>query len=609
MPVGIREHGSGFDMALTLLAMAAFLSLGWRLVTPEPAGARGHASSPHTIGLERGSLLARQSAEEPDQSCPGPAFADVLIGGDTWKAQTFVAGMTGLLTGVELPGAHGSGVTNVHILPMGRCHLLRGDEDPIGEAAASAGDRFVFDPAPAIEAGRRYAITVSNSGGWYRWQYADYPACYADGTSMTSLDAGTSWGGDLLDFLFTTFVETVPGVPTGPAPRPTSTPLPPPPPTMPIPPLHVRQAFDRVTPGRPSPLEWHTAFVISLPTGDSDGAQVYARSQAFAALLSEASSPHGYSDPNAGPALGFRIFGDRAFVETEMPVRCGDLYDLVSLYDKYGLVDKIETGVVDEVWFWEGGKGGFPEWAANGPEWSEAPATGIPMMSRQHALLVLHNELDLGYALHSFGHRFEGTIRQYFACDFTTRTEPWRDIFGCGALASDINGFVARPGPKNDNIGACGDVHFPPNIGVEDRGGYQYSSGASRRSICADWTRDGTANALDVSCADWGCDQLGFMLWWMQNLPGPESSARRPDGTIIPNWWPYLFGRPDPPRPSATPDPLPTATVPATETAEASATVAPVLTSEPAPSSSPTASPTAVTFIVAIVFPRVVRFD
>lgn len=533
-------------LTVVVLVVGAFLA-GTDLGRPQrPLESAGSSVDSAAAFLD----TAAAPAADEDQACHGPAVAEVTVSGETWKAQTFVAGRSGWLTSVQLSGVTRGGTTRVAlVVELPACGDPAAVAPPIAIAEATEGERFDFDPPPAILAGRTYALAVSNEDGVFAWRYAGTADCYGRGTTYTSLDGGVSWSEDIVDFLFATYVEGFgAAMPTFPPPSPspvppTRTPLPPPPPTPAVQPRAARDALARI-PEREPALDQRTVFVISLPTGTSDGAHVYALSAALSRLLAEASSPHGYEDPGARPALGYSIYADRAFVETELPPRCGGTYDLGTLYAKYGLCELIDRGEVDEVWFWEGGLGGYPEWATNGPEWSNTGGTRLPACGRQHALMVLHNARDLDVALHSFGHRIENTMLTYFPCDFATRTTPWEGYRWCPEAASDVDAFVARAGPHNGHVAACGDVHFPPNIPVGDRGDYQYDSPASALSFCESWTRDGSAEPKSITCERWGCDQLGYMLWWMQNLPGEGTTARRPDGEPMPSWWPYLFGDP-----------------------------------------------------------------
>jgi len=256
-----------------------------------------------------------------------------------------------------------------------------------------------------------------------------------------------------------------------------------------------------------------------------------------------------------------------------MPRRIGGEYDLGSLYTKYGLCDLARSGAIDEVWVWDGGQGGLPEWAVNGPEWSYTAGTRIPNCGRQMTTMVFNNTRMLDVAMESIGHRLETTFRQYFACDLFTETWPWVGWpASCRGKVSDRTGFVARPFQGNDYVGACGDIHHPPNI-LDDRS-YTYGDPLAVQSICEDWQRDGSARARTVSCANWGCSHTGFMVWWMQNVPGYHNANRDAEGHLQPNWWEYLFGAP-----LYTPTPWPTLTPRATQTPEA-----------PTPTRSPTSS-------------------
>lgn len=499
-------------------------------------------------------------------SCPAAGGAQTAaVGGLTWKAQTFVPARSGWLLGATLPGLNEGGSTTLH-LRLAECAGVPGADD-LATTAITQGNRFAFEAPPYLVAGEQYALALSHPDGpgAYHWRYSQSAECYREGGPFTSTNGGRTWSNDIVDFHFQTTMRAYLGAGTA------LPPLPTPAPTL----GHTND------PNRSR----RTVMVITVPTGNDDPAHVLRLSQDLADLLRKASTYHGYAGGDTPPpALDFAIYQNRVFRETTMPPRCGGTYDLAPVYAKYGICDLVARGEVDEVWFWDGGLGGFPEWATNGPEWSSLQGTNMPNCGRQSALMVLHNGLDLGYALHSYGHRMETTFMNYFRCDVTTRTWPWTDWGGvCGARASDRTGFVARSFAGNDEVAACGDIHYPPNI-VAGESDYIYHSRRTVKSICPDWRRDGQAKASDVSCATWGCTQQGYMVWWMQNVPGPRNINRDAAGQPYPNWWPYLFGRasaptPEPTTPAATPTDTPppiTATVATPTPTQAPPTTTPV---------------------------------
>jgi len=507
-------------------------------------------------------------------TCDEPWAGLVGVDGATWKAQTFRAGRNGRLAYVELPGTNGGGRTRLQLWPADSCGVV--ESPAIATAEATTGTRFDFAQPPLLHAGGFYALVLSHEGAAnYAWAYSGRADCYPDrrGGPFTSTDGGQTWSRDIVDFYFTTWMIPDEAEPAGDAV------------------VHGAERTGAGSPAanaaaltaalaraaqRPPAAQTRNVFVISLPTGDADPGMLLAKSKDLAAAIREASSFHGYVDPDAQPALDFAIYQDTVFAESTMPPRCGGQdYDLGTLFEKYHICSLVQQGKVDEVWFWDGGLGGLPEYAVSGPEWELVGGTGMPDCGRQVALMVFHNGLDLGYALHSLGHRMENTMRYYRPCDFTSATWPWPQApSGCrDGSASDFTGFIARPFAGNGFVGACGDVHWPPNIAAGMVKDYDYANPATARSICQDWRRDGQSTVAEISCATWGCSQLGYMTWWMQNLPGVDNTSRDRLGEPMPSWWTFLFGTrnptPSPPDATATPTvPGPTATLTATSTSE-----------------------------------------
>lgn len=534
------------------------------------------------------STAVGQSAEPvlDQRSCEEAPVAYARIDAGTWKAQTFVAGVDGRLAFVRLPSIRfGSpGLTTLHLRPTDSCDGPLATD--LAAAGARAGDRFDFADPPRLEAGRTYALVVSHEGAprsQFGWGYSNRPDCYSNsvGSSYTSID-GLTWHGDIDDIHFETWMLADPPRPAGVAVQSAA--------PMVLEPgagvAHDLSEFAVIQQGmsvpdpvsgsrgreapprpngraaRPEAAVRKSVMVISLPTGRYDAAHIRSQTRAVIEQLQEASAYHGYADPLAQPYLAYDLYQDRIFVEEAMPPRCGGSRDLGSLFSKHGICDLVRAGEVDEVWFWEGGTGGIPEWATNGPEWQSLQGTRMPNCGRQVALMAFHNGLGPDYALHSFGHRLEWTMRTYRPCDFTTVTWPWPAVpAGClDGSASDRTGFVARPFAGNGFVGACGDVHTPPNV-LQDVG-YQYGRTDAADSICEDWRRDGKSRSRPLSCARWGCSQLGFMRWWLQNVPGIANQSADIDGKPMENWWPLLFGRsaggsPGTPRPTPSPRPPP----------------------------------------------------
>jgi hypothetical protein len=513
-----------------------------------------------------GAVAARPRATPVvDQaSCPVSASsARTGVAGSTWKAQTFVAGMSGELVQVELPGRTSGPTTTLHIRATNACDGILPTD--LATTTAARGTTFTFEEGPRLEAGRLYALVLSRGGdGIYEWAYSDSPTCYpvSSGHPFTSLDAGRIWSRDNVDFHFTTMMAP------DPAATPTATPV----------------IGPTVTPSSPGDaITKRHVMVISLPTGQSDAAHVDRMSRHLIELLKRATRYHGYAAPSNPPYMEYEIYQDEVFVEPVMPPRCGDgNYNLDVLFTKHDICALAQQGAVDEVWFWDGGQGGLPEWGVSGPEWSAGYAH-MPDCGRQMVLMVFNNTREYGVALESYAHRLEATFMAYFPCDFSTASWPWpNSVLACAGEVSDRTGFVGRPFVGNGDVGVCGDAHHPPNIRVQQD--YIFNSPDVVDSICPDWQRDDTARVSRVSCADWGCTEEGYQVWWMQNLPGYQNTNRDRLGTPQPNWWSYLFGRPTPITPMAptgTPEPTSTVTPTAPRPTVPPTAPPPTVTAEP----------------------------
>jgi hypothetical protein len=278
--------------------------------------------------------------------------------------------------------------------------------------------------------------------------------------------------------------------------------------------------------------------------------------------LKEASMYHGYADRSAPPYLEYQIYSGAVIQDSQVPPRLPNgNYDLSAIYARHDLCSLVQSGEVDEIWIWDSGAGGFPEWVTVGPDWRAPWPWGAqfnpPDCGRRVTTMVFNYDRELDVALESFNHRLEGLFMQHFPCAFWTESWPWTGWPPeCSSLVSDRFGFVARPFQGNDFVGVCGDAHHPPNILHEPD--YDFGNPRVVQSICADWAMDGSAQASAVSCEDWECTHLGYHVWWMQNIPGFENTNRDRHGASMPNWWAYLFE--DPSHGEITSTPIPTAT-------------------------------------------------
>jgi hypothetical protein len=141
-------------------------------------------------------------------TCIIPPGGAVAVSGAIAKAQTFVAGMTGKLAHVELPGSNNAGgSTTLHIRATNASGVPTGSDLPGGSSTILCGKAFKFSSGPTLTAGSRYALVIDNTGGSFSWGYSSSATCYPNVNGAPYTFNGTSWSQDTVDFYFITYIS------------------------------------------------------------------------------------------------------------------------------------------------------------------------------------------------------------------------------------------------------------------------------------------------------------------------------------------------------------------------------------------------------------------
>lgn len=270
---------------------------------------------------------------------------------------------------------------------------------------------------------------------------------------------------------------------------------------------------------------------------------------------------HGYQSATSKPAFIYTTYLNAVFKTLEPPPhRSSGLFDYDAVYQRFGLCAKIQNREVDEVWIWESGTGNGGEFVVNGPTWNAIPnGYSVPNCGRTVATFNLRYDLPINNALHSYNHRVEDALIRFAVsnlttCDFITLNGPPPSKQSDDIPISEPNctgtfaqnnklGYVARPMTANGSVSVCGDVHYPPNIQAPwtDQNEYKYSITSSVWSRCQNWQWDLSVPPSSVNCSVWGCNERGYMLWWMQNIPSLGNLSLGRDGNFQPVWWDNLW--------------------------------------------------------------------
>ena len=190
---------------------------------------------------------------------------------------------------------------------------------------------------------------------------------------------------------------------------------------------------------------------------------------------------------------------------------------------------KFNRGEIDEVWLWGGPWMGFWEsnLAGTGAFYFNSSPTSGTSCTKPLPIMGFAYNVDEAYALHSYGHRVEDTMKK---------------VYGGSAqnnISTNYNKFwLNRLQSPNYQVAGCGAIHYPPNATQE----YDYTNQNTVNSFCEDFINypnlgDINQKAVPVTCQTWGCSQLGFLRWWLSRLPKADSVNA--DGKLN-NWWEYI---------------------------------------------------------------------
>ena len=195
--------------------------------------------------------------------------------------------------------------------------------------------------------------------------------------------------------------------------------------------------------------------------------------------------------------------------------------------DYMSVCEAVANGGIDEVWEWEGGWLGFREY------YIVAPNTLCPGLGKEFTFMTFNYSRGVAEMLHSMGHRVENVLQQELGMELWDRFDGQRQRYAQDYEQPPIPD--ARHPEVNATDTHCGNVHFPPNAYLH----YEYNRDFPVQSDCDSWlyypNLDGSQTILN--CDVWGCDQYGFLRWWLTHIPHNPGASNG----IYHNWWKYVF--------------------------------------------------------------------
>jgi hypothetical protein len=204
--------------------------------------------------------------------------------------------------------------------------------------------------------------------------------------------------------------------------------------------------------------------------------------------------------------------------------------DYPKMIAKHKLVERVEKGEIDEVWWFGGPYFGFFEsaMAGEGAFYINGGVFGPDQVKSKRAFAIMGFNYERGVAemVHDLSHRTESTMARVFG--------GWK----VEQLDNDWSRFAATAKQSGGQAGV-GNCHFPPN-GQAD---YDYANKRFVESTADDWLNYPKLTGVKqkVNCETWGGPDYhrNYMKWWFTRLP--HAPGINPQTGRLNNWWEYVF--------------------------------------------------------------------
>jgi len=201
-----------------------------------------------------------------------------------------------------------------------------------------------------------------------------------------------------------------------------------------------------------------------------------------------------------------------------------DAVDYYALLEEFDLINKVDSGMIDEVWLFAFPYAGYYESIMGGPGafWCNAPPlTETAYCHRRFVLMGFNYERGVGEMLEDLGHRAESMLAHVF-----------RGIPDAENLWERFTRYdLAYPG-----LAEVGNVHFAPNSERD----YDWGNLRVVPSKCDDWYDfpNFSGESRQVNSEEWGGGDIrSHHRWWFRHFPhGPGKS-----NGISHNWWEYVL--------------------------------------------------------------------
>jgi len=269
------------------------------------------------------------------------------------------------------------------------------------------------------------------------------------------------------------------------------------------------------------------------PSLDALRQQVNYLTQSTVAALQNGSKSKGFRDSSSNPHLTYDIVMEKEYLrQISKSQAFSPFADHIMELNGINICDWVDNKGIKEVWIWMTHNSNIVPIESN----MAGPYGDISNSYRQDDLPVCQHTYtvyDYNYgrgtseAIEDHGHQLEALFRY-------ADSDVW-------------NKYVYPINVPAPTINHCGWTHYPPN----GRSDYDWYNTIEVLSDCEDWNPDSNPQPKMISCREWSetgnCysqnitrdGNLGFKIWWMQNMPGPNNAISY-NGAMMRNWWEFV---------------------------------------------------------------------
>lgn len=263
-----------------------------------------------------------------------------------------------------------------------------------------------------------------------------------------------------------------------------------------------------------------------------------------ARIASEGTRYHGYKEPEAPTYLSFKIIDQLEFLEAiprGYPLDNSSFRPFYAqIFSEQQICNYVDQRGVREIWFYgyhsntivpdeSRMSSVYGDISNSYPHEEDIPEQfRLPNCENSYTLYNFNYGREIETNIHNRLHQIENVI--FFA---ENRGYPVNSENVKGSLFWDDFSFWGSLGNELDYRASCGNTHSGPNS-VKD---YVYSSREIKENNCETWHPDDSKTTYVLSnCSQWNCTEMGFYLWFMQNIPGYRNGIEF-QGKSLRNWW------------------------------------------------------------------------